>query len=203
MEKLNSFKVQKKLREKEVSVFSPLDFQRIFGVSYFAAKNFINRHTTTGLFTKIRNGLYVVTDAKPPNFILANKIYEPSYISFETALSYYNIIPETIYTVFSATVKPTREFDAMDISYVYHRIKKQLFFAYTARKQGGMTFLVAEPAKALVDFLYFVDLRKKDMLERIDTREVKKKDAIGVAKYYNRSSVVKRITELYDKQKTH
>jgi predicted transcriptional regulator of viral defense system len=199
MEKLNSLKVAKILKEKDIFIFSPLDFQRMFGVSYYAAKNFINRHTSSGLFTKIKNKLYVLTDARPPKFVLANKIYEPSYISFETALSYYHIIPETIYTIFSATTKATREFEALDVLYVYHRIKKKLFFAYTSDKINGTNFLIAEPEKALVDFLYFVDLKKKNLIERIDLTKFKKKDIMKIATYFGRDSLVKLVNKLYGK----
>ena len=203
MEKLNLLKVQKLLKEKGISIFTPLDFQRIFEVSFYSTKNFINRHISTGLFIKVRNGLYVFRENIPPKFVLANKLYQPSYISFESALSYYHIIPETIYSVFSATSKSSREFEALQTSFIYHRIKKKLFFGYVAKKMNGATCLIAEPEKALVDFLYFVDLRKKDLFERIDLKEIKKKDVVKIARFFKRDSLINLIDKIYDKPKNY
>ena len=51
---------------------------------------------------KIKQGLYE-TDNKINPFFLSNIIYGPSYISFQTALAYYGIIPERVYVITSAT----------------------------------------------------------------------------------------------------
>lgn len=198
MEKLNSLKVAQILKEKGIFFFTPLDFQRIFGVSFFASKNFIHRHTQTGLFIKVKNGLYVFSQNIPPKFVLANRIYQPSYISFESALSYYHIIPETIYTVFSATTKASRIFEALDTRCVYHRIKKELFFNYRAEKINGLTFLIAEPEKAVADYLYFVFLKKKSLNERIDLTGLSKKNIIRIARCYKKKEMLDLINKLYD-----
>ena len=52
----------------------------------------------------ITKGLYETNEHVDP-FYLANPIYAPSYISFETALSYYDLIPERVYMIKSATFK--------------------------------------------------------------------------------------------------
>ena len=199
MEKLNSLKVGQFFREKNISIFTPLDFQRFFGASFDASKNFINRHISSGLFIKVRNGLYVFAEKKPSNFILANKIYQPSYISFETALSYYHIIPESIYTIFSATAKSSREFEAIETKYVYHRVRKKLFFGYTPKKINGLTFFIAEPEKAVLDYLYFVDLKKKALSERLDLRDMKKRQLIELARAFQRKSLISLIEKIYVK----
>lgn len=199
MEKLNSLKVEKFLRQKDIAIFSPFDFQRFFGVSFAASKNFINRHISSGLFIKVRNGLYVLAERMPPKFILANRIYLPSYVSFETALSYYHIIPESIYTIFSATPKSSREFESIETKYVYHHMRKNLFCAYVPKKINGLTFLIAEPEKALLDYLYFVDLKKKVLSERLDLRDIKKRRLIQLAKVFKRDGLIRLIEKIYDK----
>ncbi len=198
MEKLNSLKVAQVLKEKGVSFFAPLDFQRIFGVPFFVSKNFIHRHIQTGLFTKVKNGLYVFSQNSPPKFILANRLYQPSYVSFESALSYYHIIPETIYTVFSVTTKASRNFEVMNTQYIYHRVKKEFFFDYNAEKIDGLTFLIAGPEKALVDYLYFVVLKKKSLNERIELARIPRRNLIKIAKLYKRRALLELIDRLYD-----
>jgi len=196
MEKLNLLKVTQILKKKKICIFTPLDFQRIFGVSFYSAKNFISRHTKTGLFIKVKNGMYIFTENKPPQFFIANKLYQPSYISFETALSYYGIIPETIYTVFSATTKPSREFEVVNKVFNFHRIKKEFFFGYRPQKIEGITVLIAEPEKALADYLYFVDLKKKRVNERIDARNISKKYIKEIAKFYKRKSLIDLLNKI-------
>ena len=43
--------------------------------------------------------------------MVANKIYSPSYISLETALSYYGLIPESVYALTSVSTRKTISFN--------------------------------------------------------------------------------------------
>ncbi len=65
VEKLNPLKVMKILKKKGIFLFSPIDFQRIFDVSQYAAKNFINRHLASGFFIKLRNNMYLSDKSIP------------------------------------------------------------------------------------------------------------------------------------------
>jgi predicted transcriptional regulator of viral defense system len=62
----------------------------------------------------IRRGLYLLFKRYQRHNVnlngLAQNIYGPSYISFESALSYHQLIPEAVYTVTSASSKRAREF---------------------------------------------------------------------------------------------
>ena len=73
-------------RAKGVRLFSPSDFRRIFGVSLRATQEFVKDHCDD-LFLKIRNGLYALRIDQPRDEVIANRLYAPSYISFEYALS--------------------------------------------------------------------------------------------------------------------
>jgi len=201
--KMNSLKVIKVLKEKKLLYFTPQDLHRIFGASNYAVSDFINRHVKSGLFTKIKNSLYILTETVPPKLVLANWIYRPSYISFETALSYYHIIPETIYTVFSAAPKASREYISLDTTFIYHRIKKELFFGYTVQKVNGFSFLIAEPEKAIADYLYFVHLRKKELSERIDLKKVKRKRTLDYVKKFSNKNIFELVERIYNQQTTH
>ncbi len=68
-----------------------------------------------GWVKPIAGGYYVfgdsVIDSELMNF-LANKIVQPSYISLESALSYYQIIPERVYGVTSVTSKKTSQYES-------------------------------------------------------------------------------------------
>jgi len=193
--KLKPIYVQQTLQTKGIRLFSPLDFQRVFDVSLRAAQEFIKDHHDD-LFLKIRNGLYALRADPPAEEAIANRLYPPSYISFEYALSRYGIIPESVYTITSATTRITREFIVNNKSFAYSRIKKNAYSGYRTEKNGGLTVLIAEPEKALADYLYFVDLKKKLLNERLNVRKVKKKTVIEYARLFDRKSLMKLVKEI-------
>lgn len=200
MKRLTHFFVLKKIKEKNIKIFTALEFQRIFGVNYESAKKTLLRYTKTGLFTKARKGLYFLTDDSPNDFEIANRLYQPSYISFETALSFYKIIPETIFEITSATPRNSRDFIVNNLKFSYKKIKKECFFGYTTKKIEDRIFLVAEPEKALLDFLYFVALKKRTLsYERIDFKKIKKQKLINYSKFFKDKKIIKIIKNLYGK----
>ena len=172
VKKLNPISVQSVLKNKGFSLFTPKEFERIFDVSESATQKFIHIHTKKKFFTKIRNGIYALTEKRPNLYFIANKIYTPSYVSLETALSYYGIIPETVYGITSIATKAKREFEAFGINFSYTRIKKVAFQGYTTQQEDGKTFFIAEPEKALADYLYLVSLGKRSWNDRFETKKI-------------------------------
>ena len=192
---LKPLKVEEILREKEISLFSPEEFRRIFGVKEPAAQNFIKNHTKD-LFIKFRNGLYASRLNPPSEMEIANRLLSPSYVSFEYALSRYGIIPESSYSITSATTKLAREFTAQGKVYGYSQIKGAAYRGYRSERQGKVTVLIAEPEKALADYLYFVDLRLKKLNDRLRTSRLKKTSVLRYAALFGRKSLtelVKRV----------
>jgi predicted transcriptional regulator of viral defense system len=107
-----------------------------------------------GYIRKIIKGFYFFTDLdldEPKLLHIANKIYRPSYISFETALSRYHLIPESVYAVTSASTRRTMEFDTPISRFSYRTIHKRLYFGYRI-ESGPMRIAFME--KALLDHLY-------------------------------------------------
>jgi predicted transcriptional regulator of viral defense system len=193
--KLKPIYVQQALQAKGVRLFSPLDFQRVFGVSLRATQEFDKDHRDD-LFLKIRNGLYTLRADPPAEEAIANRLYAPSYISFEYALARYGIIPESVYAVTSATTRITREFIVNNKSFSYSKIKKQAYRGYRTEKMGGITVLIAEPEKALADYLYFVALKRKTVNERLDVRKLKKKTVMEYVRLFGRKGLTKLVKEI-------
>lgn len=180
-------------------MFTPSDFRRLFRVSGYAVKNYLNRNTRTGLFVKLKNGLYALQDSIPPKYAIANRLYAPSYISFESALSYYNIIPETVYTVFSAAPKASREFEILNTDFVYHRVKRTLYFGYSVLDVNGYAVQIAEPTKAVADYLYFVALGKKTLNDRMDLRSINRKKLENTVRAYRMTVLEELVESVYVK----
>lgn len=193
--KLKPIYVQQVLLSKGARLFSPPDLQRVFDVSLRAAQEFIKDHCDD-LFLKVRNGLYALRAELPQEEAIANRLYAPSYVSFEYALGRYGIIPESVYAVTSATTRITREFIVDNKSFTYSHIKKQAYRGYRTEKIGGITVLIAEPEKALADYLYFVDLKRRTLNERLSLRKVKKKAVMEYVRLFGRKSLMKLAKEI-------
>jgi len=201
VQKLNRLKVAQKLKSENFQVFTPREFMGIFHIKKNTASVFIKRNLRSGLFIKLRNGFYMLADSNPSHYLIANKLYQPSYISLEKALSHYGIIPETTYTITSITTKPTREFVTPSGAFSYQHIKKSAFTGYEPKKIEGTTILFAEPEKALADYLYFVDLKKISLNNRLDLKSINKDRLLQYAKLFKRPNILKLITKLYALQR--
>lgn len=196
---MNYITVEKELKKRNIRIFTPLEFRRIFKVSDNNSKSFISRNVKRGLLSKLKNGLYTLSGISVPKFLIANKLYTPSYISFETALSYYGIIPETVYTISSATTKASREFETPESHFMFHRIKKEAFFGYIPKKVDNIVILIAEPEKALLDYFYFAALKKKTFNNRLNIKNISKTKLLKFAKYFKNDKLTQLAKELYDK----
>ena len=62
-----------------------------------------------------------------------------------------------------------------NLKFFYFKIKKDYFWDYSLKKIRGTNVLIAEPEKALVDFLYLVSLGKRKLsYERIKLKKSKR-----------------------------
>lgn len=118
----------------------------------------LNDWQEKGYLKKVIKGYYIFSDQilhEKILFELANRIYQPSYISFEMALSFYSLIPEAAYGITSATSRPTHSFVTPMAIFSYHTLRPRLFFGYVLMKsQGEKHFSLASPEKAILDLLY-------------------------------------------------
>lgn len=188
--------VREELLKLGIYTFTPEDFERLFKTPSYKTKYFLEKESKTGLFLRLKKGLYTLKTDIPSEEEIANKLYKPSYISFEYALAFYNILPEMVYAVSSATTKPTRMFTISEYKvFTYFKIKNEAYTGYKFTRVGNRSFLIAEPEKAFVDYLYFVALGKKPFNDRLYTSSLNKDKVIAYAHLYNRSKLNKLIEE--------
>lgn len=190
--------LQKVLKEKGLEIFSTRELRLLLNISEPAAYYLLWSYEKKGYVIKLRRGLYALKSNFPSAYLVGNKLYEPSYISFDTAMSFHHLIPETIYSVTCATTKTTREFVANGIRYVYHRIKKRAFTGYRPLKYDGRVILMAEPEKAIADYLYYVDLKQRGLhYERLSLKHIKKKKLLEYIKLFQRPGMLRLVDEIY------
>lgn len=187
---VNWYNFERKLKDKKLLLFSPLDVRRLFGVSKIAATFLVHRYARRGFIRRVKNGLYVFPDSLPPDLFLANKMYEPSYVSLEFALSYHRVIPETVYEITSVTPKATRHFLALGKSFTYRSIKKSAFTGYVSKKQGDVNYLIAEPEKAFVDLNYLRIMNRKKPISRFNKERINPAKALRYAKLFKNNKLI-------------
>ena len=166
------FEIQNSLHKAGLTLFTTAEFRRVTAMSATGSRKFLLRYTNLGCFWQLRRGLYALREGSLHLWVVANKLYRPSYISLETALSYHGLIPETIYGVTSVTTRTTREFEACETVFLYHSLKKQAYTGYGPMTIDGATVLVAEPEKAVADYLYFVHLGRKEWNDRLRSQQL-------------------------------
>ena len=119
-----------------------------------------NRALASGEVVRIHRGLYCLAAKylrqKPDPLVLAQRIYGPSYISLETALSYHGWIPEAVYTVTSVCLERSRQYDTPLGAFSFTHVPQATLLAEVSRaeKEAGGSFLIASPLKALADYVY-------------------------------------------------
>jgi hypothetical protein len=138
----------------------------------------LSRWAKAGKIEILRKALYAkVGPVKPNALVIANRLVEPSYISGEYALSYYGLIPESVFTITSACWKAARRarFETPYGNYSYRQVK--VMDGFDRLEIGGEKVLVATPEKALVDTWHWLqgpwtaerhNEMRYDDLERLD-----------------------------------
>jgi len=122
-------------------------------------RNQFNRWAAKGLLIKLKRGAYILNDSDrkiaPSRDFVANQLYSPSYVSLEDALNFYGLIPERVTDVTSVTTRKTLRINNRLGSFIYQHIKPSVFRGFKALKdEAGVSFFIAEPEKAVMDFLY-------------------------------------------------
>jgi len=116
-----------------------------------------------GWLVRIRKGQYVViTDISTlgsndlSEYVIAQAIHKDSYISFENALQYHGLFDQLLNTVGSVTAAYARKHIVQKTTYLFSRVKKDLYFGFTQEVVGeSYRVNMAEKEKALLDMLYF------------------------------------------------
>ncbi len=120
-----------------------------------------------GYLQRIVNRWYRFTETPVDEALLwftANRIYQPAYLSLETAFSYHGLIPEGVYTLTSVSPRKTQEYHTPIGTFRYQHLLPRLYFGYEVlRPSGNRPVLMADLEKALLDYCYLhPELRTPD-----------------------------------------
>lgn len=150
-----------------------------------------------GFLTSLKRGIYIggpaLEMASPELFLIANHILGPSYISLDSALSYYSLIPEQVFETSSVTIKKSRNFSTPKgtFSYTLLPLPYYAFGIKTIALSNHQFALIASKEKAIFDkivcstgvilrssiaaYQYLVENLRIDevQLKNLDTKEMK------------------------------
>jgi predicted transcriptional regulator of viral defense system len=110
-----------------------------------------------GLVIRIKRDLYVVSqkvhNQKISSELIANHLYGPSYISLESALAYYGLIPERVYSMRSICMKLHKQYETPIGLFEYVKVPEKYYSIGVSQEiiDDSYAFLIATPEKALCD----------------------------------------------------
>ncbi|MDP1842024.1 MAG: hypothetical protein Q8K64_01300 [Sediminibacterium sp.] len=178
----------------------PISTQVLLGLlkNYSRPYDKINALVQKGYLIQIRKGLYttssLVSTNSPEQFLIANHLYGPSYISLESAMFYWGLIPERVFEIASVTNKLSKKFESNNQKYSFTHVPLP-YYTFGIQQlslTATQTVMIASKEKSICDKIitsagiqlrskkqaisYLVeDLRiEKDSLRLLNTREMAK-----------------------------
>lgn len=158
-----------------------------FNIKYWTKKK---------LIIPLKKGIYILSSRfeKETNKdlyreYLANKIYEPSYLSCEYVMSKYGLLTEEVYGVSSITTKKTKTFTNTLGRFKYYSMQPKFFFGYEVVPFYTANILIAKKSKAVLDYLYLrfrrnAVISQKSIEEmRINWENMDKKEFMELVQY--------------------
>ena len=158
----------------QTNIFRYLEVVKKFNQEPEASiKTQLHRFVKKDLLVKIKKGLYCFDQKKLHEFDLASLLYQPSYISLESALNYYGLIPDVPQSVTSVTIVTTKTIRNQFGRFSYAKIKPSLYFGFKQIKSANSSlfFNLAQKEKALLDYFYLRKIKNLADL-RLDLKSV-------------------------------
>ncbi len=174
-----------KLRSKlSIEVFTQVDIAIALNQHrQQAIHSGISRSLRSGDILKLRRGLYLFGERHRRKsislFSIANRMYAPSYVSFESALSHHGLIPEAVYVTTSACyLRKKKRFTTPLGDFSFDFVPGSPFFTGVVHSADNGNVLFANPLKALFDTIYrrkinYSDLEDLESDLRVDVDSLK------------------------------
>ncbi|OGJ44355.1 hypothetical protein A2272_05785 [Candidatus Peregrinibacteria bacterium RIFOXYA12_FULL_33_12] len=151
--------------------FTTEDISRILNISDASSRVFCSRYVNKKILIRLKKDIYILKEKinlleREDLFFLSNLIQTPSYISFMTAMAYFEVTTQMTRNIIEAvSVIRTKTFDSENFNFIYKKLKNNLYFSFNRIGK----FFIATKEKAFLDCLYFQSLGRYDFdIESID-----------------------------------
>ena len=149
---MKTLEILKQLEKFQKGVFSISDIARLIKKPKEYCWLVLYRLKEKNLIVKIEKDKYALKETNP--YVIFSNLVYPSYLSFLTAFSYYNLttqIPKYMQIVSLKSKKEIR-FEGYTLKFI--KFKPKRFFGYKREKTSNGFIFVAEPEKAIIDSLF-------------------------------------------------
>ena len=172
----------KKIKKLDKCYYTLSDFLKIYSGKKNCLKVLLCRLTKKGKLLRIKRDIYIAPEKISEIKKIANQLYSPSYLSFESALSLWGILSQVPYILTFATPLKSKKYIFLKNTIIeYRQIKKDLFFGYFLKNN----LYIAFPEKALLDTFYFASLGKLEInFKELDLSKIQKKKISDWIKKY-------------------
>ena len=147
----------------------------------------LDRWIKAGKIHQLRRGIYLLAapyqKKKPHPFLVANRLQKPSYVSMQSALSFYGMIPDIVNETVSVTPVRNERLNTHLGVFEFRHINKNYFGGYHLLDIAGQKAFVATPEKAILDLIYlqpggdtpaFISELRLQNLENLNIEELRK-----------------------------
>jgi len=154
---------------RNVKVFHINHLKLLTGMNHHSLRINLFRLNEKNVIKRICRGFYANPFNMPVLEEISSQIYQPSYISLESALHYWGILSQVPYVLTCVSTRLPQVFNTSFGTIEYRQLKKDLFWGFV--NKGG--YFIGEAEKVLLDYLYLNRARhdKLDFSE-LDLREV-------------------------------
>lgn len=169
-----------KLKKLNKDYYTFSDFVKLSQKKPDVLKVILNRLVKAGKLIRVQKNFYLLPDKISEFEKVANLIYFPSYLSFESALAWWGILSQIPYVLTFATPLKTKTIIFAERKIEYRRIKKELFWGFINKN-----LYIAKPEKALLDTFYLASMGKlKINFRALDYSKIQKKEFLKWLKKY-------------------
>ena len=179
-------------------LFTFNEFVRITGKGVKYCRTHIYRLKKEKLVFEIERGKYTLH--KDP-LVFASLITSPSYISFWTALRFYNLTDQLPQNVMVASRKSRKEIDFLCTKIKFYKIKH--FWGYKKTRYEKFDIFIAEPEKCLIDSILTQSVSINGLSTALESEEIDKEKLKAYAIKTANKSLIKRIGFLLDKNRVN
>jgi len=196
METISKQKAIQILIQKNISLLDVNTAQKIFS---FRNENslykFLQRLEGADILKRVAKGKYLFSLKETNDYELANFLFTPSYISLESALSFYGILAQFPYTITSVTPAKSKKIVYNEKEFEFAHLKREYFFGFVKKDN----FLIALPEKALLDEFYFISKGLTSVsLDELNLSLINKNKLKKMIRYY-KFLPLKNLVEKYVK----
>ena len=159
----------------------------------------LSRWVKAGRLIKLARGKYALAPpyrkADLPLEHVANRLVYPSYVSMESALAWYDLIPEAVVVVTSVTTARPRVLENTLGTFRYRHIRRELFWGFASENLQGQECVIALPEKAILDLFYFrPGVATAEEIQEMRFQNLDRLDEKRLLAFADRTGVKKLIT---------